>query len=100
MVFIVKDDLRTDRSVDNIAGFYIVDDDVDFSYNGNNSNQLVFNGGVVGSGTWRFGKNIGGSNNIGTPAEKIIFQPGYLANKDLVSYLSGAISYQWTEVAP
>lgn len=100
IVFIVRDNLRTSRTVDAVSGFYIVDDNVDFSYNGNNNHQLVLTGGVVGSGTWRFGKNIGGTGNVGTAAERFIQNPGYLANRDLTGYLSTAASYQWTEVAP
>lgn len=100
LVFIVKDELRTNQSVNSIAGFYIVDDNVDFSYNGNNSTLFTLTGGIIGSGTWRFGKNLGGQNNVGAPSEKFVFQPGYLNNKDLISYLTVAPSYTWTEVAP
>jgi hypothetical protein len=100
LVFIVRDTLRSSRTVDLIHGFFIVDDDVDLSYNGNNGDQLVLIGGIVGSGNWRFGKNIGGSDNVGTPAEKFVAKPAILANKDIVEYLSNAPNYQWTEVAP
>ncbi len=100
LVFIVKDNFRTRSSVNNISGFFIVDDDIDISYNGNNSLLFTLTGGVVGSGNWRFGKNLGGQSNTAGPSERFVFQPSYLSNKDLIRYLSVAPNYQWAEVAP
>lgn len=100
LVFIVNDDLRSRQSVDSFAGFYLVDGDIDLSYNGNNSNTLVVTGGLVGSETWRFGKNLTGQNNIASAAEQFVYQPSYLANNDLVGYLSVPATYLWQEVAP
>lgn len=100
IVFIVKNDLLLDRAVDNLAGFFIVDGNINISYNGNNSNQLNLNGSLVGNGTWRLGKNLGGTNNVANAAEKFNYQPSYLNNKDLINLLTVNPTYSWSEVAP
>lgn len=100
IVFITKNGLQTEKAVDSFAGFIITDGNIDISYNGNDTQQLVFNGSLVGNGNWRFGKNLGGDENIGSASENLNYQPGYLSNKDLVDLLTVNPTYSWNEVAP
>jgi len=99
-LFVIGKDLRIDKKVDNIAGYYIVDGKIDTGYNGNDGEQLKVSGGLVGNGDWHLGKSLTANKNLTTPAEVIAFPINYFVNKNLINLITGGSKFIWTEVAP
>lgn len=95
LLFIVSGNVKVDKNVENMAGFYIVSGDFDTAYNGNNGNQLIFSGGVMAN-TVSLSRSLN-QNPETVPAEQIIFPAKYYY---LLSSQLGNTVTTWREILP
>jgi hypothetical protein len=91
IMFIVSGDVRIDKGVNSLAGFFLAGDDIDTSYNGNSNQSLTLDGSFLGD-TLDINRNL---NHNSDPSLLINYNPSYLLK--LAPYL-GEGQTIWKEV--
>lgn len=96
LVFIVNGDARVDKNVKNISGFFIVNGQIDTSYNGNSGSALTVKGSLAAD-TLIIARSLKGKENSNDPAVDIIYQPIYLTS---LNSILGSEMISWQEITP
>jgi hypothetical protein len=100
IVFVVSDEMEVADSVNNIAGFFLVDESINLSSHHGTSQAITITGSLVSGEGYSLSRELPGNQNQSTPAVVINLSPSYLFNQSLISYISGEVKYSWQEVAP
>ena len=96
LVFIVNGDVRVDKGVKNISGFFIVNGTIDTSYNGNSGKALTVKGSLIAE-TLIIGRSLKAEDNTSNPSVDVIYQPIYLIS---LNSIFGSEKISWQEVTP
>jgi len=101
-IFVVDGDVKVDAQVSEITGIYMMSGDFISDSSGTSQVQLTINGSVIALGQLQLGRDLGVgnvNNNENTPAEVFNWQPQYITDSELISYLTGSdTTYTWREV--
>ncbi len=100
IVWIVSGNVGIRNSVTRADGIYFIDGEFDSSYNGNSSNQLLITGSIFANQGIHLTRSLSNSNNLTTPAERIVFSPGVFFNTTLTSLMRIATTITWKEYTP
>lgn len=104
VVFMVEGDLEVEGAVEQMDGFFIVEEEINTNINNKLKRQLLVNGGMISLEGFVLGRNLGRTgamNNTTDPSELFRYAPQYLLDDRLINLISGDnVDYTWREVEP
>ncbi|NTV31166.1 hypothetical protein HGA91_04295 [candidate division WWE3 bacterium] len=101
-VYLIEGDMTVLPNVEEFGGVYIVTNQFESDSSGSSHRPLTVNGAVLALSGYVLPRDLGdgsGDSNLNTPSELFNWQPGYLLDSTLASYLTNqGMKYSWQEI--
>jgi hypothetical protein len=97
LIWIVSGDIGIKDNVTRADGIYLTDGAFSTAYNKESDSQLVINGLIVANNGFELNRSLKNNDNLSSPSERFIYNPGFFTNINLLSLLKASPTITWKE---